>query len=292
MLHSEDSIFTSSTIHSFMGKLATAKLVLQNDGIAGVIRAFKERYLDRLIGDQINWCYGRSLELRGNVVRIDGCTFSLDSDAITTRSKSKFMFGQYEKPERQAVDQFLNPSLPVVEFGGSIGVVSCLTNRRLEHPRSHVVVEANPALVPVLIRNRDLNNCEFVILPRMIGYNGQVGTFFADNENFVIGTGVSSDSSSLQRLEVATIDLRSILDQYGFQRCTLICDIEGGESDLLRYEAEVLKNRVETIILEVHEWSLGKNRVAEMFSELRDLGFKEVLSQLDTYVFQKLPPTL
>lgn len=275
-----------------MGKFATAKRVVQNDGMVGLMRAFKEHYLDHLVGNQINWCYGKLIERRGDVVKIDGCTFSLDSPAITTRSKSKFMFGQYEKPEREAVARFLDRSLPVVEFGGSIGVVSCLTNRRLEHPESHVVVEANPALVPVLIRNRDLNNCKFVVLPRMIGYNGQVGIFFADNENFVIGTGVSIDSSSLQRLEIATIDLRSILDEYGFQRCTLICDIEGGESDLLRYEAEVLKNRVETIILEVHEWSLGKNRVAEMFSELRVLGFREVLSEQDTYVFQKLPATV
>jgi FkbM family methyltransferase len=270
-----------------MGKLATAKLVLQNDGIPGIIRAFKEQYLDRVIGDQINWCYGKLLEYRGNSVKIDGCTFSLDSDAITTQSKSKFMFGQYEKPERQAVVEFLDPSLPVVEFGGSIGVVSCLTNRKLEHPESHVVVEANPALVPVLIRNRDLNNCKFAVLPRMIGYNGQMGTFFADNDNFVIGTAVSTESESLQPFEVPTVSLRSILDEYGFQRCTLICDIEGGESDLLKYESDVLKNRIETIILEVHEWSLGKARVTEMLSELRLLGFKEVLSQLDTYVFQK-----
>ena len=270
-----------------MGKIATAKHVLQNDGIAGVIRAFKEHYLDPVIGEQINWCYGKLLEHRGNVVRIEGCTFSLDSPAITTRSKSKFMFGQYEKPEREAVMRFLDPSLPVVEFGGSIGVVSCLTNRRLKHPESHVVVEANPALVPVLIRNRDLNNCKFVVLPKMIGYSGEVGTFFANSDNFVIGTGISTKSESLQRLEVSTIDLCSIVNEYGFQRCTLICDIEGGESDLLRYEADVLKHRVQTLILEVHEWSLGEKRVAEIFTELRSLGFNEILSQLDTYVFQK-----
>jgi len=270
-----------------MGKIATAKRVLQSDGLVGIIRTFKEQYLDYMIGDQINWCYGKLLERRGNVVKIDGCTFSLDSPAITTQSKSKFMFDQYEKPEREAVMRFLDPALPVVEFGGSIGVVSCLTNRKLEHTESHVVVEANPVLVPLLIRNRNLNNCKFVVLPKMIGYGGDVGTFFANSDNFVIGTGISTESESLQRVEVPTIDLRSILNEYGFQRCTLICDIEGGESDLLKYEADVLKDRVQTLILEVHEWSLGKNRVAEIFTELRNLGFNEMLAQLDTYVFQK-----
>jgi len=270
-----------------MGKITTAKRVLHDDGVVGIIRAFKEQYLDQVIGDQINWCYGRLLEHRGNVVKIDGCTFSLDSPAITTKSKSKFMFGQYEKPEREAVMRFLDPSLPVVEFGGSIGVVSCLTNRRLEHPESHVVVEANPALVSLLIRNRDLNNCKFVVLPKMIGYGGDVSTFFANSDNFVIGTGISTKSESLQRIEVTTINLCSIVNEYGFQRCTLICDIEGGESDLLKYEADVLKYRVQTLILEVHEWSLGEKRVGEIFTELRNLGFNEMLAQLDTYVFQK-----
>src|SRR5689334_24218000 len=194
-----------------MGKLATAKRVLQNDGLFGVIWALKQQYLDRLIGDEINWCYGKLVEQRGNVVEIDGCKFSLDSSAITTRSKSKFMFGQYEKPEREAVGRFLNPSLPVVEFGGSIGVVSCLTNRKLENPEAHVVVEANPALVPLLIRNRDLNGCKFVVLEKMIGYGGEVGTFFADDDNFVIGTSVSDDSSSVQRIQVSTTNLRSII---------------------------------------------------------------------------------
>jgi FkbM family methyltransferase len=197
------------------------------------------------------------------------------------------MFGQYEKPERAAVVRFLNPSLPVVEFGGSIGVISCLTNRRLEHPESHVVVEANPALVPLLMRNRDLNNCKFVVLPKMIGYNGEVGTFFANSNNFVIGTGISTNSESLQRLDVSTTDLGSIVNEYGFQRCTLICDIEGGESDLLKYESQVLRDRVQTLILEVHEWSLGEKRVAEIFTELRSLGFNQMQEELDTYVFQK-----
>ena len=269
-----------------IGKIATAKRVLKTEGVTGAIWAFKERYLDRWFGDEINWCYGRLLELKGNVIEIDGCTFSLNSPAITTRSKSKFFNGQYEKPEREAVNRFIDPSLPVIELGGSIGVVSCVTNRRLSRPELHVVVEANPKLVPLLIANRERNNCKFVVLSRMLGYNGETGTFYANNDNFVIGSAVATDTSALE-IEVSTVNLRSIIKEYEFDRCTLICDIEGGESDLLRYEADVLGDKVQTIMLEVHEWSLGKDRVSEIFQELNTLGFTEVFKQQDTYVFQK-----
>src|SRR2546426_6211274 len=101
----------------------------------------KERYFDNWLGRKIDWWYGRLIEIRGNNVSIDGCTFSLESPAIATQSKSRFMFGQYERPEREAIRRFLDPTLPVVEFGGSIGVLSCLTNRRLSDPQRHVVIE-------------------------------------------------------------------------------------------------------------------------------------------------------
>src|ERR1051325_201510 len=84
--------------------------------------------------------------------------------------KSRFVLNQYERPEREAITRYLDPSLPVVEFGACIGVVSCLTNKKLGNPQQHVVVEANPHLVPLLNKNREANHCEFTILHRAVGY--------------------------------------------------------------------------------------------------------------------------
>ena len=271
-----------------MGKVATAKSVYERDGVAGLLIAFKEQYLDHWAGKPLNWCYGKVIELKGNTVAIDGCSFALDSPAITTNSKGKFMLGQYEKPERRAVAKFLNPELPVVEFGGSLGVVSCLTNKRLNNPERHVVVEANPVLVKLLESNRDRNRCRFVILPRMVGYGASSLNFYTNADNFVIGTGVSSETSTnVEAHEIETITLKRILDEYKFEQCTLICDIEGGESDLLRNESDTLRDRVNTLILEVHPWSLGQDRVNELFNELEQLGFKQVSCEADTYTLEK-----
>lgn len=271
-----------------MGKLTTAKSVLRSQGVAGVLSLLKKRYLDNWGGRQIDRGYGKIIELRGNIVNIEGCKFSLESPAITTSKKGAFIFNQYEWPEREAIRRFLDPALPVVEFGGSVGVVSCLTNRRLLNPQRHVVVEAYPALVSLLRKNRDLNQCRFEILPGMVAYGSEEASFYPDPTNFVASRAIQTNpDAGRDVLKVPTVNLQAILNQYGFDQCTLICDIEGGEADLLRYEAETLRDRVGTLILEVHEWSLGKEGVAKLFQDIQRLGFHEAYSESDTYTFQK-----
>lgn len=271
-----------------MGTFGTARRVFRTQGVVGVTAALKDRYFNNWAGRQIDWCYGAFLELRGDVINVDGCTFSVRSPAITTKSKSKFMLNRYERPEREAVRRFLDPECPVVEFGGAIGVVSCLVNRRLSRPTDHVVVEANPDLVPLLLKNRELNGCRFTVVPRVVAYGGQRAAFYLNEANFVIGSVVAGPSGEADStVEVKTITLQAILEQYHFDGCTLICDIEGGESDLLRYESEALKSKVSTLILEVHEWILGQGRVRELLADIASLGFRTVASEGDTYTFRK-----
>ena len=271
-----------------MGRLVTATRVLRDQGVAGVLSALKDRYLDNWAGRSLDWCYGKALELKGDVVEIDGCTFSLESPAITTTSKSKFMFNRYERPERDAVRRFVDPGVPVVEFGGALGVIACVTNRKLSEPERHVVVEANPQLVPLLLRNRDRNRCRFTVLPRVIAYGWDRVPFYADRGNFVIGTAVRAEGSEPRSaVEVETTNLRSIVEEYRFDSCTLVCDIEGGEEELIRYEADILSQSVMTLILEVHEWILGEKRVGELLRQIAKLGFKTVGSDGDTYTFRK-----
>ena len=52
----------------------------------------------------------------------------------------------------------------IVEFGGGIGVISCLANRRIGQRDRHIVVEANPHLIPLLEKNRSLNRCAFTVV--------------------------------------------------------------------------------------------------------------------------------
>ncbi len=89
----------------------------------------------------------------GGLVRLGIQTFR-PSD---TPTRELLLSGQYESPERRACRRYIRADLPVVEFGACLGVVACSVNRRLKDPRNHVVVEANPHLLPILAENRDRN---------------------------------------------------------------------------------------------------------------------------------------
>ena len=79
-------------------------------------------------------------------------------------------FKKWEEHERHVIDSYLRPDLPVVELGGCLGVVSCHINKKLDRPERHVVIEANPGVLPTLEKNRELNNCRFVIRHAALGY--------------------------------------------------------------------------------------------------------------------------
>jgi FkbM family methyltransferase len=278
-----------------MGKLATAKRVLQTQGVAGLAPVFKHKlqgFVD-FFKPWDNWLYGKLVELRGSIVHIDGCSFNVNSSVISTRLKSRFLFNNYETPEREALQLFLDPTLPVIELGGSVGVVACLTNRKLSNPGQHVVVEANPALVPLLEENRDRNKCGFTVLPRAYAYGRDYVLFHSNVTNFLGSSTLTySDAEAIagevvNDVEVKTISLQAIMDQYGFDRCTLICDIEGGEAELVEHESALIRDKVATIIIEVHAGFIGEDTTRDMLVRLESLGFRSIFHKWDTYVFQK-----
>lgn len=274
---------------SLKKKIGTAGRVFKSHGLRGVAGVLVTHKLGRYRGEvrrwlwQDNWWVGKLIEAGGDLVRIEGCRFSVRNPAIPTAAKSRFLFDRYEPSERAAIKKFLDPSLPVVEFGGSIGVVACLTNRRLRDPARHVVVEANPDLIPLLEKNRELNGCRFAVLHRAVAYGGPTVTFH-QNDDFVSS---SVQLRAARSVTVPAVTLRDVAGQFGFDRFTLICDIEGGEIDLVRFDEDVLRERVETFIVEVHETIAGPAATRGMLARLESLGFEPVFADWETYVLQK-----
>lgn len=204
-------------------------------------------------------------------VRLGRCKFNLDR--ITDfPTKVALIMDEYEAPERRAVARYIRRSLPVVELGGSMGVVACVTNRLLKNPAAHVVVEANPLVIPQLELNRSLNHCRFEIVNRAIAYEMESVTFRPDSNVCVSSIIAVGDQ---EPVTVETIELRDIVRDRGFTRFNLICDIEGLEYDLVCREMDVLKN-ADTIILETHARFIGEDKNHHMISELEQAGFRTV----------------
>lgn len=228
---------------------------------------------------------GRAVELLGNRVRLDGLTYSLDTPQISRGHKSTIAFGLHEIEERHLVSRWLPSHLPVLEFGGGLGVVSCLTNRKLDRPERHVVVEANPAMIPILTENRDLNRCKFSIVNKAIAYDCEAIDLNVDEE-FVGSTAKAASFGRTTRVSAATV--KQIMDEAGFERAGLVCDIEGIEIDIIDREADLLASRIEFIVAEMHPAISGEADVVRAIAKLEAVGFT-LKETLGTCVYMQKP---
>ena len=205
------------------------------------------------------------MRLPRRYVWCDGCRF--DVKLLPPKVLRSLLADSYETYERLAL-QALCPTLPLIECGGGLGIVACLANRRLQYPLQHVVVEANPALLPVLSRQAALNGCQYQIVEAAIGYNGPTTEFFVC-ENPLAS---SRERRSPRRIEVRTVTLNSLLEPYG--RANVICDIEGAEIELIEQE-HAAWSKVETLILELHEQVVGAERTRAALTILQQRhGFR------------------
>jgi FkbM family methyltransferase len=212
---------------------------------------------------------GRLIELLGDRVRMDGLIYSVASPQITTGHKSTLAFGLHEMEERELIRRWMPSDVPVLEFGGGLGVVSCLANRKLREPSSHIVVEANPVMAVALESNRDLNGCKFQVVNKAIAYDCDYIDLILDAE-FVSS---SVKATSGRTVKVKTTTVLELMDAAGFDQAGIVCDIEGSELDLIRRELPSLGARIQFLMAEMHPAILGADVVDDLLRELKELGF-------------------
>ena len=225
---------------------------------------------------------GRWAERFGNKARVEGVTIDLDNRLLPLFFKGSIVANKYEIYERQIIQKNLPAHEPVIELGASIGVVSCTVNRRLVSPDQHVVVEANPELIPTLKKNRDMNRCQFAIVEAAIGYGNDSIPFFSNGMSLagsIYGEG--------QPMEVAAKTLQSIAEDAGFRHFTLISDIEGSEIGLLEHEMDFIREHVGLILMETHdETPYGDDGVTLVLEKLAANGFEMIESIRSNYCFR------
>lgn len=247
-------------------KLRTAAKVLSTEGPAGAWSLAVENFNAAI------------RVVPGGLCRVGLQTFRPADKAV----RDWLLSGRYEAPERKAVKRYLDPSVPVVEFGASIGVVSCVVNRRLDDRTRHVVVEADPALLPILKENRDRNRCRFEILHGAAGMDGREIVFYIGADALCS----SALKASGESIKVPSVALSRILDDRSFSRCSLICDIEGAEIGLIREELATLKSRVKVFMVEFHPTISGADEVTAAEGLLTGNGFRLSWREAAVSVFE------
>lgn len=225
--------------------------------IAGVIQARALRPVQGLIFD-----------LLGGRYHINGCKIDVPKDLTSRAYRSCFLTGEYEAEECALVREFVHPDDAVLELGACMGVVSCVTNKRLRDKRRHVVVEGNSLLIPTLERNRQLNECEFVIV-NCAASNEKEVTFFL-HPVYVVGG--SAQRESERSIKVPGCSWRDLDGKHG-PFTALIMDVEGSELDVLQSSDDLIK-RCRLAIVELHEWAIGEEKVERCRELLRVGGLR------------------
>jgi len=144
--------------------------------------------------------------------------------------------------------------------------------RQLTHRHAHVVVEANPALIPLLERNKALNAAEFQIVSGALAYGCDAVTFFLNRDSLA----GSVQSQKGEAVTVPALTLHDLFERNGFQSAMLVCDIEGGEIDLVAQESQLFAERVRLFVVEVHRRISGEEAIAAMIKRLEQVGFELV----------------
>lgn len=82
----------------------------------------------------------------GGTYPMDGVNFTMPLGSHPSPRRA-VLRGDYEANERELIAAHLPPDLPVIELGGSYGIVSHAIRKRLAPTSTLVVVEANPTMI-------------------------------------------------------------------------------------------------------------------------------------------------
>lgn len=195
------------------------------------------------IGDAISWFYG-------DVIPFHGIPIDVSHPGIPAANKAALWWGMYESAEHRFIKAFLQPNLPVIELGSSIGAISSVIAGRLEQGQRLTCVEANPSLIPQLRKNLDRNasHLSAEIIHAAVCYEGKTVRFRISANNLT--SSIPGDPGA-ETTTVPAITLKTLLAQGDWGPYQLVADIEGAELAFLLNDAESLRS-CQGMVLELH----------------------------------------
>jgi FkbM family methyltransferase len=225
------------------------------------------------------------LEALGATYELDGTRFTLPSWADDIKRNVKR--GNYEAAERRLVIEHLDGQLPVVELGGSFGIVSGVIGRNIGAATPQLIVEANPLLVDYCRANAmapRAPNAPVTVVNAAIAYgSGEVVEFLQSDAFLGSRLAVPGETGAIR---VPAITLSQLLAAHlPDQDYELVCDIEGAEFDLLMHDAAALK-RCALAIVELHPDAFASKGSSEdaFLAMLSDAGFTLVAREENVVV--------
>jgi FkbM family methyltransferase len=257
-------------MRTLVRKVKSAKRTLHEGGVSGVAKRV-ERNL-------------RSLAARATGVDIDGSRFT--SEGFPEEVWQKLVAREYEDSEIQTIKRYLDRRSPIVEIGGGLGVIACVANRLLERPRKHIVVEASPQSASIIRANADRNQCDLQIVNAAVAYGCDDVTFWV-NADRPYSNALMPVHEGCREIKVPATTLGILFEQHAITNCSLVCDIEGGEYEMVKSELPVISEHVSSIFMETHPRLIGEAKTEEMLASLKSAGFETRDVVNDVYVLMR-----
>jgi FkbM family methyltransferase len=225
---------------------------------------------------------------KGNKYLLDGVSYSVGKHAPFQVRKA-LRRGQYEHSERDLVKKWLPKDMPVIELGGSYGIVSTIIRGHINPDQTLTIVEANPDLIQfgkINVAQKSTGD-NVVFINAAVTHSSEKEVSF-DVTASVLNSSIATKSDNT--IQVPTISLDSILEGQS-EECTysLVCDIEGAEYGLFENSQQAL-SRCHIAIIEVHPdffYGIGKS-VSDFYQVLSTLGF-EIVDEAANVIVAKKP---
>lgn len=160
--------------------------------------------------------------------------------------------GKYERAEASMIERHLPPGLPVIELGGSLGVVSRLVRARIGPDARHLVVEANADLIAICRRNATDGAGEGAteVLLAALHHGGPEARFRIGRDIHSNALDAGEGGGELRTVPAVTLSM--LVERLGDPAAySLVADVEGAEYVLFEREGEAL-SRAAVVIVEIH----------------------------------------
>jgi FkbM family methyltransferase len=223
----------------------------------------------------------------GSIIDVDGFAVLIDHDNYDKRIINALKQGSYELKERSLAKQLLQPTDRVLELGTAIGVMA-MTIARIVGPENLLTFDANPDIVADAQENfrrnelsRIKSRCGLLVNRASALSKEREIDFFVDKAFWASRLAASADTTGI--VKIVKIPICCLEEQIMHHNANvIICDIEGGEVDLLT-KADL--SGIRLIILETHYWAAGEADTDYMIRKLVLDGFSIDLGRSGSHVY-------
>ncbi len=206
----------------------------------------------------------------GLTFELDGVLIQAPNDVITPTIAEALTTGEYEAEEARIVARSLKRRDRVLEIGSGLGFVSTLIARD-ERVESLIAVEADPRLAKRAAATLALNGCaEAEVVNAVMAPEASTGDMavFYQRPDFWMSSMIETDVPYDRIVNVPVLALNDLLRARAIS--CIVCDIEGGELELLK-GADLAS--VDRVVVELHDHITGLSGVSDLFEIMRRKGF-------------------